>query len=1291
MAGDLVISEFVASNDTGIRDQDQERPDWIEVQNVSMRDVNLEGWFLTDSQQDLDRWKFPAVTVRPNASLVVFASGKNRATAGSELHTNFRLSAGGEYLALVRPDGKTVEHDFGPDYPPQVKDISYGLPQKITAGVPIAPAPTGRLMVPSVENGGSQLGTRWTAVDYDDSSWTAGVKSIGYEQAEGYENLLGTNVGPQMIGKNRSAYLRFPFTLDRPERIYSFSLAMRYDDGYVAYINGKEVARKNAPATLAWDSGATAPHRDRDAIIPEVATIVVSQYPDLLRSGANVLAIHALNDDINSSDFLIIPELSATVFEEVQLGERRYFASPTPGNPNGMGSTTSILGVEHSPTSPSVEQPLVVRVTTATSGGPVSDVSLVYRVMYGPEVVVPMVDDGTKGDGRAGDGVFVATIPAGVAQTGQMIRYRVTAGSDAANSAKVPLFLDPTNNDQYRGTIVNDPSIKSQLPVIHLFMENPAAGDTVTGTRGSVFHNGKFYDNVEIDTTGRTVGLAGPKKSHDIQFSAENWFEFGEEKFRMNDFDIISDFWNREKIRVALGYQTMAAVGTPSHLSRNVRVHLNGGFYATYFFVDGGNEQFLERAGLDPRGALYKMNLGFGPGQGMSKKQTRTWEDTSDLREFFVGLSLTGEERVRYLHDNVNMAATVNYLAGLVIMAHGDCCGKNLYIYRDTEGTGEWEPLPWDMDSAFGRGGVNESQSYFVTAGGIFSGMDNQLIKELHEDVPGFSEMYLRRLRTLMDQFVQVPGTPSSELYFERRIDELIQQIAPEAQMDFDKWGSWITDPVTGRITYGKEPEGVPTWQQEIGLLRNAYMPQRRVFLYDSLKQVNGGVELPPQVDAPKLKFGRVDAAPASGNEDEEYIEITNPLSTAVDISGWQLAGGVQHTFAPGTVIPAGRSLFVSPNVRAFRARTTGPSGGQALFLQGAYQGHLSNAGTTVKLVAANQAEVASLVVAPAPTPIQQYLRVSEIMYMPQAQAADGRFAADDFEFIEFVNTSPTQTLDLRHVQLRDAVQFQFPAVTLGPSEVAVVVRNQDAFVHRYGTKARVLGQYGGTTDDWSLSNGGETLTVDLGVGDRIQTIAYDDIWYPTTDGGGYSLTAVNPAGPADRWSVAEGWRASDAPLGSPGVVAQALAGDFDANGQLDATDIDLFAAGLRVGDLRFDLTRDGRVDTFDRDQLVRGIFQTNYGDTNLDKRFDSTDLVLVFQAGQYEDSGVLNSGWRQGDWNCDGEFGTQDLVLAFQGGAYATQAGAMGKNAGEAADWELALAADALFADAGDRDPWQE
>ena len=76
-----------------------------------------------------------------------------------------------------------------------------------------------------------------------------------------------------------------------------------------------------------------------------------------------------------------------------------------------------------------------------------------------------------------------------------------------------------------------------------------------------------------------------------------------------------------------------------------------------------------------------------------------------------------------------------------------------------------------------------------------------------------------------------------------------------------------------------------------------------------------------------------------------------NPNSYAVDISGWQLAGGVEHTFLPGTVLVAGGRLYVSPNVRAFRSRTISPTGGQGRFVQGNYQGHLSNSGETVKLL----------------------------------------------------------------------------------------------------------------------------------------------------------------------------------------------------------------------------------------------------------------------------------------------------------------------------------------------------
>ena len=90
-------------------------------------------------------------------------------------------------------------------------------------------------------------------------------------------------------------------------------------------------------------------------------------------------------------------------------------------------------------------------------------------------------------------------------------------------------------------------------------------------------------------------------------------------------------------------------------MSFPVRWDQNGEFYGTYFFVDGGNEQFLKRAGLDEGGALYKMNLDFSLATGSYKKLTRRFEGVDDLRDFFGGMKLTGEERRDYLLDNINI------------------------------------------------------------------------------------------------------------------------------------------------------------------------------------------------------------------------------------------------------------------------------------------------------------------------------------------------------------------------------------------------------------------------------------------------------------------------------------------------------------------------------------------------------------------------------------------------------------------------------------------------------------
>ena len=98
------------------------------------------------------------------------------------------------------------------------------------------------------------------------------------------------------------------------------------------------------------------------------------------------------------------------------------------------------------------------------------------------------------------------------------------------------------------------------------------------------------------------------------------------------------------------------------------------------------------------------------------------------------------------------------------------------------------------------------------------------------------------------------------------------------------------------------------------------------------------------------LDFGTVEVLPQSGNQDEEYVQISNPNPYEVDISGWEMKRGVEHTFEPGTVIRANEVMYVAGKTSAFRNRTTAPSGGQQLFVQGGFKGTLSARGEIVEL-----------------------------------------------------------------------------------------------------------------------------------------------------------------------------------------------------------------------------------------------------------------------------------------------------------------------------------------------------
>lgn len=124
--GQVVINELSATGSEDFLDSDGDSSDWIELKNQGADSLSLEGFYLTDDPTNLTKWAFPEVDLGADSFLVIFASGEDRAVAGSELHTNFSLARGGEFLALVAPDGTSIIEQFSPTFPEQTSGFSFG-------------------------------------------------------------------------------------------------------------------------------------------------------------------------------------------------------------------------------------------------------------------------------------------------------------------------------------------------------------------------------------------------------------------------------------------------------------------------------------------------------------------------------------------------------------------------------------------------------------------------------------------------------------------------------------------------------------------------------------------------------------------------------------------------------------------------------------------------------------------------------------------------------------------------------------------------------------------------------------------------------------------------------------------------------------------------------------------------------------------------------------------------------------------------------------------------------------
>lgn len=245
----ILINEFCASN-INYLDEDKDTPDWIELYNSSNQSVNLLNYSITDDITNPEKWKFPALTLAPKQLLLVFASDKNKTEVS---------------------------------YPQNI--IKQGDTFNFIKGSNLIPAD-------------------WNTLGFDDENWNTGPSGFGYG-----DNDDGTHFNKGTL----SVFVRKNFTITGLNDISELILHIDYDDGFVAYINGIEVARANLGikgTPVSYNQ--TADTYTEPLIVYGVAPtrFDVANFQSILKEGNNVLAIQVHNNSVESSDLSLIPFLT---------------------------------------------------------------------------------------------------------------------------------------------------------------------------------------------------------------------------------------------------------------------------------------------------------------------------------------------------------------------------------------------------------------------------------------------------------------------------------------------------------------------------------------------------------------------------------------------------------------------------------------------------------------------------------------------------------------------------------------------------------------------------------------------------------------------------------------------------------------------------------------------------------------------------------------------------------------------------------------------------------------------
>lgn len=1329
----VIINEFVAENDGGLKDQDGDTPDWIELHNSSLLSVNLAGWHLTDTPTNLTKWTFPATEIPSGGFLIVFASEKNRATNGMELHTNFRLNNDGGFLALVQPDGVTIASAFT-NYPSQHRNVSFGTGSTNSAPVTLL---TGNTPAAWFIPANDTLGTTWTAPGFDASAWTsnntplrydvtleAGAMKIdvnqranntadntqigfqpftmgaasGAQSTSTMRNYGSTNVtvssvpaginyddrfrlspsnngllttedmyrdfifsaynaaltngldiliaglgagqqfqvtvwsfdsgstssrvsdwyangvlvannytfngsvlpaddnankiifnatangsgqilisarrdtssaanqpavflnGFQLVplptmsstngnvaalaGQNSGLYARQSFTVVDPNVFNRLTLRMRSDDGFVAYLNGTEVARRRAAASAAWNSAATATNSAmafEDIELPGAASLLVA--------GTNVLAVHGLNIATGDNDFFIEPQLIAT-FTSPTSGN--YLALPSPGVPNNAGYAGVVADTKFSVDRGFYDTPFSLSITCATAG------ASVYFTTNGS---VPSPTNGflfTAPINITGNSFIRAQahltgwIPSGIDTHSYIFLSDVLRQSNnipgypATWQASYPgdyaMDSNIVNHLVYGLTISND---MRSIPSLMVVSDHNGLWNATTGIYPNATSSGDAWDRAAslelIDGNGQTefattarIAMHGnasrdnvrtPKHSMRATFSGDygptkllyNWFGGGVD---VHDAVVLRsagfvDGWagryadnglytNAETSEVFRGLRyrpentcylrdvwvkdSFRSMGWVSSRSAYVHLYINGLYWGLYQPSERLNASYFNQHLGGPEGA-WDVVVGEdnnGPPVLVDGSLT-DWNNLLAL----ANAGVASEAQYQAIADRIDIDNLIDYMLLHIFAESEDWPRHNWYVAhrRATNGVPGTKFIctVWDQELTLDRLVRDASRNRVNVGGSAGEIYSPARIYQQLRNWPEFRVRFGDRVhKHLFNNGALTPSNNVARLLGQASLirDALVGESA--------RWGDARKNPVppttppqvgTG-VTFTRDE----WWQPEIDKLATNFFLRLTDDNVARLRTHN----LYPSLSAPDFsQFG--------GNVSNGFQLIMAHTNVS----------GLIYFTLDGTDPRVYGTAVVAPGAQAYSAAVP------------------INTATMVRARVFDGVAWSAIVEALF-TPPQDLskLTLTEIMYRPPDV---GSTNGDDFEFIELKNAG-TNTLNLLGLTF-EGIGFTWNTTTLlAPGEFIVLVRNAATFPTKY-PGVTVNGQYSG-----SLNNGGERIALGYSLGGNVFSVSYDDVapWPVTPDGYGYSLVQINPATQApDNGSK---WRASTWVGGSPGA-----------------------------------------------------------------------------------------------------------------------------------------------------------